>query len=175
MVLLQDTTELYRGGLPLRLDLGPAHIRRIFHRQRARVVLERCHMVSVDVLHLFIRQAQNALQGLADGVVFVEMVIAIEVLDHDFIDVVVATEDIEVVTAADCHCAKEVHLSRDIAIHGNLAQGIEVGGTGGKGHGSAGYPLFPRIRPSIFFDFDIISEIVRDGRCSQKDKEVGYP
>ena len=60
------------------------------------------------------------------------MIVGIEVLDHDFMDIVVATEDIEVVAAADMHRAKEVQLSRDMTIHGNLGQGIEVGSTGSK-------------------------------------------
>ena len=95
-------------------------------------MLERCDMMGVDALDFLIRQTQNALQRLTDGVVFVEMIVAIEILNHDLIDVVVAAKDIEVVTAADRHRAKKVHLSRDIAIHGNLAQGIKVSSTGSK-------------------------------------------
>ena len=115
-------------------------------------MLERCYIVGIDALHLLVGEAENALQRLADRVVFVEMIIAVKVLDHDLIHIVVATEDIEVLTAADRHRAKEVHLSRDLTIHGNLAQGIEVSSTGGKieRHGSAGYPLFAEFGHQFF-------------------------
>ena len=54
MVLLQDATELYGSRLPKRLHFGPAHVRRIFHRQRTSIVLERCHIVGIEALHLFL-------------------------------------------------------------------------------------------------------------------------
>ncbi len=72
------------------------------------------------------------LQRLANGIVFVEVKVAVEVLDHNLIHAVVATEDIEVVDAVDMDGSQEIKLLGRVTIQGDLADGIQGVVTGGK-------------------------------------------
>lgn len=72
------------------------------------------------------------LQRLANGIVFVEVKVAVEVLDHNLIHAVVATEDIEVVDAVDMDGSQEIKLFGRVTIQGDLADGIQGVVTGGE-------------------------------------------
>ena len=72
------------------------------------------------------------LQRLANGIVFVEVKVAVEVLDHNLIHAVVATEDIEVVDAVDMDGSQEIKLLGRVTIQGDLADGIQGVVTGGE-------------------------------------------
>jgi len=86
----------------------------------------------IKALHLLVREAQNALQRLANGVVFVEVEVAMEVLQNNLIDAVVTTEDIEVVDAIDVDGSQEVELLGRVTIQGDFAHGIQGVITGGE-------------------------------------------
>ena len=89
-------------------------------------------MTRIKALHLLVREAQNALQRLANGVVFVEVEVAMEVLQNNLIDAVVTTEDIEVVDAIDVDGSQEVELLGRVTIQGDFAHGIQGVITGGE-------------------------------------------
>jgi hypothetical protein len=74
-------------------------------------------------LHLLIGEAKNTLKGLVNSIVFVEVKVAMHVLQHNLIDAVVTAEDIEVVRPIDVNSAQKVKLSRDIAVQGDLGDG----------------------------------------------------
>ncbi len=86
----------------------------------------------VEVFHLLIRKAQNVLQRLANGIVFVEVKVTVEVLNHNLIDAIVATEDIEVMDAIDVDRSQEIELLGRVTIQGDLADGIQSVVTGGE-------------------------------------------
>ena len=89
-------------------------------------------MTRMDALHLLVREAQNVLQRLANGIVFVEVKVAVKVLQNNLIDAVVAAEDIEVVDAIDVDRSQEVELLGHVTIQGNLAHGVQSFVAGGE-------------------------------------------
>ena len=102
------------------------------HRShRARAVFEGGRVTRVEALHLFVREAQDVLQRLANGIVFVEVEVAVKVLQNNLIDAVVATEDIEVVDAIDVDRSQKVELLGRVTIQGNLAHGVQSVVAGG--------------------------------------------
>lgn len=89
-------------------------------------------MTRIDALHLLVRKAENVLKRLANGIVFVEVKVAVEVLQNNLIHTVVTTEDIEVVDAIDVDRSQEVELLGRVTIQGNLAHGVQGVVTGGE-------------------------------------------
>ena len=88
-------------------------------------------MTRVDALHLLVREAQNVLQRLANGIVFVEVEVAVKVLQNNLIHAVVTTEDIEVMDAIDVDRSQKVELLGRVTIQGNLAHGVQSVVAGG--------------------------------------------
>ena len=72
------------------------------------------------------------LQRLANGIVFVEVEVAVKVLQNNLIDAVVTTEDIEVMDAIDVDRSQEVELLGRVTIQGDFAHGIQGVVTGGE-------------------------------------------
>ena len=95
-------------------------------------MFERGRVTRVDALHLLVRKAQNVLERLANGIVFVEVKVAMEVLDHNLIHAVVPTKHIEVVDAIDMDRSQEIQLLGRVTIQGDLADGIQGVVAGGK-------------------------------------------
>ena len=85
----------------------------------------------MEALHLFVRETQNVLQRLANGIVFVEVEVAVKVLQNNLIDAVVTTEHIEVVDAIDVDRSQEIELLGRVTVQGNLAHGVQGVVTGG--------------------------------------------
>ena len=103
------------------------------HRShRAGAVFKRGRVTRIDALHLLVREAQNALQRLANGIVFVEVEVAVKVLQNNLIHAIVATEDIEVMDAIDVNGSQEIELLGRITIQGDFAHGIQGVVTGGE-------------------------------------------
>ena len=88
-------------------------------------------MTRVEALHLLVRETQNVLQRLANGIVFVEVEVAVKVLQNNLIDAVVTTEDIEVMDAIDVDRSQEVKLLGRVTVQGNLAHGVQSVVAGG--------------------------------------------
>jgi hypothetical protein len=72
------------------------------------------------------------LKGLANGIVFVEVEVAVKVLQNNLIHAVVATEDIEVMDAIDVDRSQEIELLGRVTIQGDLADGVQGVVTGGE-------------------------------------------
>jgi hypothetical protein len=72
------------------------------------------------------------LQRLANGIVFVEVEVAVKVLQNNLIYTVVATEDIEVMDAIDMDRSQEIELLGRVTIQGDFAHGIQGVVTGGE-------------------------------------------
>ena len=89
-------------------------------------------MTRVDALHLLVRETQNVLQRLANGIVFVEVEVAVKVLQNNLIDTVVTTEDIEVVDAIDMDRSQEIKLLGRVTIQGDFAHGVQGVVAGGE-------------------------------------------
>ena len=103
------------------------------HRShRAGAMFEGGRVTRIDALHLLVREAENVLQRLANGIVFVEVEVAVKVLQNNLIHAVVTTEDIEVVHAIDVDRSQEVELLGRVTIQGNLAHGVQSVVAGGE-------------------------------------------
>ena len=72
------------------------------------------------------------LQRLANGIVFVEVEVAVKVLQNNLIYAVVATKHIEVVNAIDVNRSQEIELLGRVTIQGDFAHGIQSVVTGGE-------------------------------------------
>ena len=108
------------------------HVRRIMHRShRAGAVFEGGRVTRVETLHLLVREAQDVLQRLANGIVFVEVEVAVKVLQNNLIDAVVTTEDIEVMYAIDVDRSQEVELLGRVTVQGDFAHGVQSVVAGG--------------------------------------------
>ena len=88
-------------------------------------------MTRVEALHLFVREAQDVLQRLANSIVFVEVEVAVKVLQNNLIHAVVTTEDIEVMNTIDVDRSQEVELLGRVTVQGNLAHGVQSVVAGG--------------------------------------------